>query len=145
MTVCKAQSGDHQVYYASFRFPQVLLPCLQMWSRAWLLETRKAGSSHCNTARAFGRLPANLPCVHSKTGTSLKRWILKKLHRTSAPWKCQKSKTEISMPYVKYSKTQVSSAAWLPRSAGWLPMLCRWCEQDEHMQHEKYHSCCPEL
>lgn len=145
MTVCKAQSGGHQVHYASFRFLQVLLPCLQMRSHTPLLEMCMAGSSHCNTAQAFGRLPTNLPCVHSKRGTSRKCWILKKLHRTSAPWKCQKSKTEISVPYVKYSKTQISSAACLPRSAGWLLLLCRWCEQDERMQHEKYRSCCPEL
>lgn len=145
MTACKAQSGDHEVHYASFRFPQVLLPCLQMRSCAPSLEMCTAGSSHRNTAQAFGRLPADLLCVHSKQGTSQKCWILKKLHRTSASWKCQKSKTEISVPYVKYSKTQVSSAACLPRSAGWLPMLCRWCEKDEHMQREKYHSCCPEL
>lgn len=145
MTACKAESVDHQVHYASFRFPQVLFPCLQMQSHARLLEMCTAGSSHCNMAQAFGRLPVNLPCVRSKRCTSRKRWILKKLHRTSAPWKCQKSKTKIWVPYVKYSKTQVSSAACLPRSAGWLPMLCQWCEQDEHMQHEQYHSCCPEL
>lgn len=29
MTVCKAQSEDHQVHYAFSRFPWVLLPCLQ--------------------------------------------------------------------------------------------------------------------
>jgi len=63
MTACKAQSGDHQVHYASFRSPQILLLHLQMQSHAWLLEICTAGSSHRNMAQAFGRLPANLPCV----------------------------------------------------------------------------------
>lgn len=112
MTVCKARHGKHQFHYAAFRFPQVLCPCLlrQSCACSWKWAHRE---QPLNSSPSFWEASANLPCTGSKTQSrSAGCW---ESCPECVPWECQKSETEISVPYIKHSKAQVIS--------GWLPLL----------------------
>lgn len=117
-----SKSDDHQVHYASFGFHQVLFPHLQIQSCALLLKM------------CFGRLPANLPCVRRKSGTSRKRWILKSCIEQVLPGSVRNQRPEYRC---LMSNSPRHKSAVLPVGHTQLPMLWQWCEQDEHLQHKK--------